>query len=137
MGERQGEGDFEPVGGEEPEKTRIGGVGVGRSGDNRSLDRGRSDAGHGRMVQFRRAAGEGRGHRCAGQAERTAGAHLGNVGRPRGITPGSPSETGLKQDAEAVWRYVTEERGVAPDRIVVYGESLGGGVACHLVGDTL
>ncbi len=49
-----------------------------------------------------------------------------------GASTGSPSETGTYADAEAAWRYLTETRRHAPNRIVVFGESLGGAVAAHL-----
>jgi len=42
---------------------------------------------------------------------------------------GSPSEEGLKRDAEAAYRYLAS---YAPGRIVLYGESLGTGVAARL-----
>lgn len=46
-----------------------------------------------------------------------------------GASSGSPSEAGLYEDAEAAWRWVTTVRGVAPDRVVIAGRSLGGAVA--------
>jgi fermentation-respiration switch protein FrsA (DUF1100 family) len=49
--------------------------------------------------------------------------------------PGSPSESGLVEDAHAAWRMLTEERHVPPSKIVLYGESLGGGVATRLASD--
>jgi fermentation-respiration switch protein FrsA (DUF1100 family) len=49
--------------------------------------------------------------------------------------PGSPSEDGLATDARAVWNYATKELGVPRERIIVCGESLGGGVAIRLVSD--
>jgi uncharacterized protein len=52
--------------------------------------------------------------------------------RGYGKSPGSPSEQGLKDDAAAAWKYLTLERGVAPDTIVIWGRSLGGAVAVHL-----
>jgi pimeloyl-ACP methyl ester carboxylesterase len=52
-----------------------------------------------------------------------------------GENPGSPSESGLAIDARALWKYATETRGVPPERIVLYGESLGGGVAIRLCAD--
>lgn len=55
--------------------------------------------------------------------------------RGYGENPGSPSETGLARDARAIWRYATEGVGVPRDRIVLYGESLGGGVAVRLASD--
>ena len=45
---------------------------------------------------------------------------------------GSPSEVGLRRDALALWAYVTEERGIPADRVVVHGRSLGGAVAVQL-----
>ena len=44
----------------------------------------------------------------------------------------SPSESSVYQDADAAWRYLTETRGIAPDRILIYGESLGGAIALNL-----
>jgi uncharacterized protein len=41
---------------------------------------------------------------------------------------GSPSERGLQRDALAVWTHATSELGYAPDRIILHGRSLGGGV---------
>ena len=52
--------------------------------------------------------------------------------RGYGKSEGAPSEEGLYRDAEAAWRYLTEQRHVDPAGIVVYGESLGGGVASWL-----
>ena len=52
--------------------------------------------------------------------------------RGYGENPGSPSEEGLAADARAVWRYATEDRGIPAERIVLFGESLGGGVATRL-----
>lgn len=49
--------------------------------------------------------------------------------------PGSPTETGLYEDARGLWKYATEERSIDPDRILIYGESLGGGVAVQLAHD--
>jgi len=55
--------------------------------------------------------------------------------RGYGENAGSPTEAALAADAQAVWRYATDERNVAPDRIILYGESLGGGVAVRLASD--
>lgn len=52
-----------------------------------------------------------------------------------GENKGQPTEEGLAADARAVWKYATGERGIPPQRIVIYGESLGGGVATRLVAD--
>src|SRR5262249_2519814 len=38
-------------------------------------------------------------------------------------------------DAQAVWRYATDERHVVPGRIILYGESLGGAVAARLAAE--
>lgn len=52
--------------------------------------------------------------------------------RGYGQSGGSPSEQGTYRDAEAAYAYLTETRGIAPERIVLYGESLGCGVAVEL-----
>jgi fermentation-respiration switch protein FrsA (DUF1100 family) len=52
--------------------------------------------------------------------------------RGYGDNPGTPSEEGLAADARAVWKFATSERGLPPDRVVLFGESLGGGVAVRL-----
>jgi pimeloyl-ACP methyl ester carboxylesterase len=55
--------------------------------------------------------------------------------RGYGDNSGSPSEELLANDARAIWNYATEERAVRADRIILYGESLGGGVAVRLAAD--
>lgn len=52
--------------------------------------------------------------------------------RGYGRSSGRPSEDGLYRDAVAAWEHLTRERGIAPARIVLFGESLGGGVAAWL-----
>ena len=52
--------------------------------------------------------------------------------RGYGENPGRPTEDGLAEDARALWKYATQERRVPPERIVLFGESLGGGVAVRL-----
>jgi len=52
--------------------------------------------------------------------------------RGYGKSTGIPSEDGLYRDAEAAYRYVTEDRGVDPHEIVLYGESLGSAVAVEI-----
>jgi hypothetical protein len=52
--------------------------------------------------------------------------------RGYGENPGSPSEEKLAADALAVWKYATEQRNVPPEKIILFGESLGGGVAVRL-----
>lgn len=55
--------------------------------------------------------------------------------RGYGDNPGKPSEEKIIADAHAVWRFATEQRGYRPERTLVYGESLGGGVATRLASD--
>lgn len=52
--------------------------------------------------------------------------------RGYGRSSGKPSETGLHRDAEAAWAHLTQQRGIPPERIVLFGESLGGAVAAWL-----
>jgi len=52
--------------------------------------------------------------------------------RGYGESEGKPSEEGTYRDAEAAWRYLTETRRVAPERLVYFGRSLGAGVASWL-----
>jgi fermentation-respiration switch protein FrsA (DUF1100 family) len=49
-----------------------------------------------------------------------------------GGNPGSPSESGLRIDARAAREYVLGRPGVARDRLVYFGESLGTAVATEL-----
>ena len=49
--------------------------------------------------------------------------------RGYGASAGKPSEEGTYQDAQAAWQYLTEKRNTPPDKIVVFGRSLGGAVA--------
>jgi uncharacterized protein len=51
--------------------------------------------------------------------------------RGYGGNPGSPSEAGLYADAQAGLDFLGRE-GIAAGRLVLYGESLGSGVAVHL-----
>jgi fermentation-respiration switch protein FrsA (DUF1100 family) len=52
--------------------------------------------------------------------------------RGYGRSEGRPDEAGLYRDAQAAWRYLREEEGVAAGRIVVFGRSLGAAVAAWL-----
>jgi fermentation-respiration switch protein FrsA (DUF1100 family) len=52
--------------------------------------------------------------------------------RGYGRSEGRPSEHGLYADADAAWRYLVHDRGVAPQRIVLFGDSLGAAVAVDL-----
>ena len=49
-----------------------------------------------------------------------------------GQSEGKPTEQGTYQDAEAAWQYLTEERQVNPNKVIVFGRSLGGAVASWL-----
>jgi len=52
--------------------------------------------------------------------------------RGYGESSGAPSESGTYLDAQAAWRYLTETKAIPPERIVLFGESLGGAVAAWL-----
>lgn len=52
--------------------------------------------------------------------------------RGYGLSTGRPSERRAYRDGEAAYRYLTERRAVAPERVIVHGRSLGGGVATAL-----
>jgi len=52
--------------------------------------------------------------------------------RGYGNSGGTPSEQGTYRDAEAAWRYLTEQRRIPSCRIVLFGESLGGAVGAWL-----
>ena len=52
--------------------------------------------------------------------------------RGYGQSEGSTDEQGTYLDAEAAWRYLVEERQFEPERIIILGRSLGGGVASWL-----
>lgn len=52
--------------------------------------------------------------------------------RGYGQSSGVPSESGTYLDAQAGWRYLTEIQNISPERIILFGESLGGAVAAWL-----
>src|SRR5512139_1188224 len=52
--------------------------------------------------------------------------------RGYGASSGTPSEQGTYQDALAAWNYLTQQRHLSPERIVLFGESLGGSIAAWL-----
>ena len=52
--------------------------------------------------------------------------------RGYGLSSGSPSEEGTYLDAEAAWRHATQGLGFPAERIILFGESLGGGVATRM-----
>ena len=47
-------------------------------------------------------------------------------------SPIFPNEARVYEDAEATWRYLTQKRQIEPERIFVYGHSLGGAIAIEL-----
>jgi uncharacterized protein len=52
--------------------------------------------------------------------------------RGYGRSEGKPHEAGVYQDVEAAWAELTTTRGIAAERIIIYGVSLGGVMAVHL-----
>ncbi len=52
--------------------------------------------------------------------------------RGTGESQGRATETGVNRDADAVYDYLTQERGIPADRIVFWGHSIGGAVATEL-----
>ena len=52
--------------------------------------------------------------------------------RGYGRSTGRPDEAGTYADARAAWQYLTEERSIPPEAIVVFGRSLGAAVAAEL-----
>jgi len=49
-----------------------------------------------------------------------------------GRSEGTVSEEGTYQAAEAAWRHLVETRNISPNKIVIFGRSLGGAVAANL-----
>ncbi|MCP5107715.1 MAG: alpha/beta hydrolase [bacterium] len=54
--------------------------------------------------------------------------------RGYGRSAGKLSEKGTYRDAETAWQYLVETEGIPPERIILYGRSLGGPVAARLAG---
>jgi pimeloyl-ACP methyl ester carboxylesterase len=52
--------------------------------------------------------------------------------RGYGDSPGSPTEPGLALDVRAAYRHLVEVERVPPERIIFFGESLGGAVVTEL-----
>lgn len=52
--------------------------------------------------------------------------------RGYGNSTGKPSELGTYRDAEAAYDYLTGQAGIAPEKIIVFGESIGCAVAVEL-----
>lgn len=57
--------------------------------------------------------------------------------RGYGLSTGEPSVAGTREDARAMWRHMTSDRGLDPSRIVLWGRSLGGAVAAGLAVDAM
>jgi fermentation-respiration switch protein FrsA (DUF1100 family) len=55
--------------------------------------------------------------------------------RGYGGNPGTPSEAALSHDARQVWQFAVEDLKFPPQRIVLFGESLGGAVATRLAAE--
>jgi pimeloyl-ACP methyl ester carboxylesterase len=53
--------------------------------------------------------------------------------RGYGLSEGEfPSESQVYEDAQAAWNYLTQDRNIAPENIIIYGHSLGGAIAINL-----
>ena len=52
--------------------------------------------------------------------------------RGYGQSTGKPGEQGLYKDGQAAWEYLTIQRGIDPQRIIVFGRSLGAVVAASV-----
>ena len=52
--------------------------------------------------------------------------------RGYGKSEGKPTELGTYRDAEAAWQYLVEQRQLNPDKVIVFGRSLGASVASLL-----
>ncbi|NND44347.1 MAG: alpha/beta hydrolase [Xanthomonadales bacterium] len=52
--------------------------------------------------------------------------------RGYGRSTGKPGERGLYTDAEAAWDHLVVQKGIDPERIIIFGRSLGGAVAAQL-----
>lgn len=55
--------------------------------------------------------------------------------RGYGDNEGSPSEEAIAADARSLWNWLTTDQKIPPEEIIIYGQSLGGGVAVRLVAD--
>jgi fermentation-respiration switch protein FrsA (DUF1100 family) len=49
-----------------------------------------------------------------------------------GRSTGTPSESRCYEDIQAMWNYLVDSQGIPPERIVLYGKSLGGGPTSEL-----
>jgi fermentation-respiration switch protein FrsA (DUF1100 family) len=57
--------------------------------------------------------------------------------RGYGRSAGQPNEPGVYNDARAAYRWLTTDKGIAPDDVVFFGESLGAAVALQLAIEVL
>ena len=56
--------------------------------------------------------------------------------RGYGLSTGKASEQGTYLDAQSAWEYLVNYRGFAPDKVVIFGRSLGAAVASSLAART-
>lgn len=49
-----------------------------------------------------------------------------------GLSSGKPSEKRIEADIKAMWDYLVNDKGIAPNGIIVFGRSLGGAAAGYL-----
>lgn len=54
--------------------------------------------------------------------------------RGYGRSPGKPSRKGVYEDAHAAWRYALSRKDVDPQRMILFGQSVGGATALALAG---
>jgi uncharacterized protein len=105
------------------------------TGDEASPEGGSSDA---TLVIFFPGNAENRWGRLTDCRDFTlAGAHVLLFDyRGYGENPGSPSEAALAGDAREIWQFAVRELQFRPERIVLFGESLGGAIATRLAAET-
>jgi alpha-beta hydrolase superfamily lysophospholipase len=49
-----------------------------------------------------------------------------------GHSTGKPSESGFILDSETAWKFLVEQKSIAPERIILFGSSMGGAMASRL-----
>lgn len=54
--------------------------------------------------------------------------------RGYGASGGRPTEAGTYLDAQAAYDWLTGEKGIPPEQVILFGRSLGGSIAAHLAG---
>ena len=52
--------------------------------------------------------------------------------RGYGRSQGKPSESGLYRDGQAAYNYLVQQKGISPNKIIIFGKSLGSAVAVDL-----